>query len=169
MLLQRHSRQRPHDDRPPALLRPWRVSTEALLMAFLALQFLIPARLVLGGLGAVGRPSVAVGILLVFLWFVSLIRARELPAGRQPVRWIIGGFVLLQLFGYVVAFDRGLPAVEASAADRWLIFVIAMAGIALATADGVATRRQLDRLLLMLVAMAAAMSFIGALQFFEIV
>ena len=90
----------------PALLRAWRPTTLLLLIIFLGLQFLIPARLVIGGLGAVGRPSVAIGILLAFLWFVSLIRARQLPQGRQPIRWVIGGYVLLQLFGYATGFDR---------------------------------------------------------------
>jgi hypothetical protein len=161
--------QRAREDQRPILLRARRLSTLLLLVIFLALQFMIPARLVIGGLGAVGRPSVAVGILLAFLWFVSLVRARQLPQGRQPVRWVIGGFVLLQLFGYATGYDRGLPAVEASSADRWLIFIIAMAGVSLATADGVATRRQLDRLLLTLVGLAAVMSFIGALQFLEII
>lgn len=153
----------------PVLLRRRRISTLSVLLVFLALQFLIPARLVIGGLGAVGRPSVAVGILLAFLWFVSLIRARQLPAGRQPVRWVIGGFVLLQLVGYVVGFDRGLSVIEASGADRWMIFIVAMAGVALATADGIASRAELDRLLLTLVGLAAVMAFIGALQFFQIV
>jgi O-antigen ligase len=153
----------------PVLLRRRRISTPSVLMAFLALQFLIPARLVIGGLGAVGRPSVAVGILLAFLWLVSFIRSRELPQGRQPIRWVVGGFVLLQLFGYIIGFERGLSAIEASSADRWVIFVIAMAGVALATADGIASRVELDRLLLMLVGLAAVMSIIGALQFLGIV
>jgi hypothetical protein len=152
----------------PVLLRKRRLHTVTLLLVFLGLQFLIPARLVIGGLGAVGRPSVAVGILLAFLWFVSLIRNRELPPGRQPIRWVIGGYVAVQLLGYAVAFDRGLPAVEASSADRWMIFTIAMAGVALATCDGLASRAQVDRLLMALVGFTAAMAAIGALQFLEI-
>ncbi|WP_165368013.1 O-antigen ligase family protein [Phytoactinopolyspora endophytica] len=153
----------------PLVFRRRELTALALLGVFLALQFLIPARLVIGGMGAVGRPAVAVGLLLLFLWLLALLTRRGLPGGFQPVRWIIGGFVALQFFFYAVGFDRGLPAIEASQADRWMIFVGSMAGIALATADGIATRRQLNRLLILLVYLGAVMGIIGALQFTEII
>lgn len=153
----------------PVLLRPWRPTVFALLVCFLVLQFLIPARLVIAGMGAIGRPAVAVGVLLLFLWVLAFLTRDGLPGGFQPVRWLIGGFVALQLFGYVIGHDRGLPAIEASSADRWLIFVFAMAGLALATADGIATRRNLDRILMVLVGLAAVMAVIGALQFVGLV
>ena len=107
---------------------------------FLTLQFLIPARLVISGMGAAGRPSVAVGLLLAFMWILSALRPHELPRGRQPVRWLVALFVATQLLGYVVGFDRVPSEVEASSADRWLIFVVSMAGLTLAVADGIRTR-----------------------------
>ncbi|NED99603.1 O-antigen ligase family protein [Phytoactinopolyspora halotolerans] len=140
-----------------------------LLVIFLALQFLIPARLVIGGMGAIGRPSVAIGLLLFFLWTLAFLTRRGLPDGAQPVRWIIGGYVAFQLFGYAVGIDRGLPEIEASSADRWIIFTFAMAGVALATADGMRTRHELDRLLRALVGFAAVMGVIGGLQFTQVV
>lgn len=151
------------------LLRRHRISALALLITFLALQFLIPARLVIGGLGAVGRPSVAVGILLAFLWCVSMRRPHRLPAGRQPVRWLLGGYLAVQLVGYAVGYDRLLPQIEANSADRWLILNVAMVGVALAVADGLVTRRQLDTLLRTLVGLSAVMATVGILQFFRIV
>ncbi len=153
----------------PVLVRGRMITTLGLLVIFLLLQFLLPARLVIGGMGAIGRPSVAVGLLLVFLWFVSAIRPHHLPSGAQPVRWIVGLFLALQLFGYVVGFDR-LPSPEqASAANRWLIFVFAISGVTLAVVDGLRTRDEVDRLLRVLVGCACAMSVVGALQFFRIV
>lgn len=174
------------DDWQPALLRvptavrsegvrlwQWlggrRLTVLVLLGVFLALQFLIPARLVIRGMGAVGRPSVAVGILLGFLWLVSAIRPHRLPGGRQPVRWAVGIFVAVQLTGYVVGFDRLPTHGQASGADRWLIFVVAFAGVTLSVADGMRTRRDLDRLLRILVGFASLMSVVGVLQFFRIV
>ncbi|NED95088.1 O-antigen ligase domain-containing protein [Phytoactinopolyspora alkaliphila] len=153
----------------PLLIRRWQFSAAGLLIAYLLLQFLIPARLVIGGMGAVGRPSVAVGLMLLFLWGLAFMTSRGLPSGVQPVRWIVGWFIALQLFGYAVGFDRGLPHVESSSANRWLIFTFAMAGIALATADGISSRRQLDRLLMILVGLAGLMGLIGALQFTGII
>lgn len=156
---------RPQPDHRPFLLRPWSITTAGVLVLFLALQFLIPARLVIGGMGAAGRPSVAVGILLAFLWVVSAIRRRQLPHGRQPIRWAVGLFVAVQVIGNVVGYDR-LPTLgQASAAARWLLVVAAIAGVTLAVAEGVRTRRELDRVLGALVLFAAAMSVVGILQF----
>jgi hypothetical protein len=92
-----------------------------------------------------------------------------LPAARQPIRWIVAMFVALQLFGYAVGFDRLPSTAEATAADRWLIFVASIAGVTLAVADGLRTRDQLDRLLRMLVVLSAVMSVVGILQFFRLI
>lgn len=156
-------------DWQPVILRRRRPDTSVLLIVFLAAQFLIPARMVIGGMGAVGRPSVAIGLLMAFLWIMSVFRNGQLPPGTQPVRWVVAIWVAIELVGYAVGYGRGLPAVEASAADRWIIFVLAMAGIALATADGIVTRRQLDLVLKALVGFTATMAAIGALQFLGIV
>ncbi len=145
-----------------------KVTTLGLLVVFLTLQFLIPARLVISGMGAAGRPSVAIGILLAFLWTLSAVRPHQLPGGRQPIRWVVGLYVATQLLGYVIGFDRLPSPLEASAADRWLIFIVAMAGLSLAVADGVRTRADLDRLLRLLVALGATMSIVGILQFFRV-
>lgn len=153
----------------PVLIRGGIVTTVGLLALFLALQFLLPSRLVIGGMGAIGRPSVSVGVLLAFLWLVSAIRPHRLPAGRQPIRWAVGIFFAVQLVGYVVGFDRLPPASEANAANRWLILVVSLCGVILAVADGMRTREQLDRVLRLLVFFTCCMSVVGILQFFGIV
>lgn len=153
----------------PLLLRRRQLTVLALLVAFLALQFLIPSRLVISGMGAAGRPSVAVGVLLAFLWVVCAIRPHQLPLGMAPIRLLLGGFVLLQLFGYAVGVDRGPTPDELSSATMWLIFIVAMTGVALAASDGLRDRRELDMLLRALIFVAAAMAAVGALQFTGIV
>jgi len=145
------------------------ITTLGLLAIFLALQFLIPARLVIGGMGAAGRPSVAVGVLLLFLWMVSAFRPHHLPTGHQPIRWAIGIFVAAQLIGAVVGFDRLATPSQASGAERWLITVMAATGVTLAVTDGIRTRDELDRLLRLLVIFASLMSIVGILQFAGIV
>lgn len=152
----------------PVLLRHGLLTTANLLVVFLALQFLIPARLVISGMGAAGRPSVAVGVLLAFLWLVSALRGR-LPRRRQPVRWAVGIFLLVQVVGNVVGFDRLATPDQASAADRWLIVTVGLVGVVLAVADGIRSRAELDRVLRMLLAFASVMSLVGVLQFFGIV
>lgn len=154
---------------PLVLVRTQAVTMVGLLVLFLCLQFLIPARLVIGGMGAAGRPSVAVGILLAFLWLVSAARQRHLPRGRQPIRWVIGLFVVVQVIGYVVGFDRLPSPAQASAGTRWLLVVTAIAGVTLSVADGLRSRAELDRVLKALIALATVMSCVGVLQFLGII
>lgn len=149
----------------PLLVQRWSLTAVGLLALFLALQFLIPARLVIGGLGAVGRPSVAVGILLAFLWMIQALRPHQLPAGRQPIRWVARIFVGMQLLGYAVGYDRLPSAGQASSADRWIIFTVAIAGVILFVADGIRTRDELDRVLRLTVFFACLMGLVGMLQF----
>lgn len=163
------SLRRARDEWAPVLVHGWTLTVVGLLAVFLALQFLIPARLVIAGLGAVGRPSVAVGIMLAFLWAVSAIRRHELPGGRQPVRWIVGIFLGVQLLGHAVGFDRLPSPAQASSAERWLIFSIAIAGVILFVADGIRTRDELDRLLRLVLFFASIMSLVGLLQFAQII
>ena len=153
----------------PVLVRGRHLTTFGLLVCFLLFQFLIPARLVISGMGAPGRPSAAIGVGLAFLWVLSAVRSHQLPAGRQPIRWVVGLFVATQLLGYAIGFDRLPSPIEASAANRWLLFVISIAGVILAVADGIRTREELDKLLKALVALASVMAFVGILQFARIV
>lgn len=156
-------------EQAPGLLNPAVISTLGLLVIFLILQFVLPARLVIGGMGAAGRPSVAVGVLLAFLWVLSAVRPHRLPGGRQPIRWAVGLFFGVQLLGYAVGFDRLASPGQASAGTRWLIVMVAMAGVILAVADGIRTKDRLDALLRTLVFLGAVMSVVGILQFFGIV
>lgn len=137
-----------------------------ILTAFLALQFLIPARLVIGGLGAAGRPSAVIGFGLGLAWLASWFLMRGQRSGRQPVRWIIGGFFLVALLAYATGHDRGLPPVEARGSDRWLIAMVAACGLALAVADGLRDRAALDSVLRRLTHLSGVMAAVGVVQAF---
>lgn len=150
-------------DRQPLILR--RQDAFALLMApMLVLIFAVPARLVLAPLGAAGRPAVLYATGLALVWLLAIPRASD-RTGRQPVRWLIGVYFAVQLITYAAGFDRGLPALEARSADRWLLMSAAVAGLALFVADGVPDRSALDRLLRRALAGGAIMATIGSLQF----
>lgn len=146
----------------PVLLRPFGIAW--LIVLFLALLFLIPARLVISGLGAAGHPSVAVALLLGLLWLAAFLSADGLPVGRQPVRWFVGIFLASGLISYAAGYARGLAPVEARAADRWLIATVAMCGLVLAVCDGLTDRASVDRVLRRLTQFAAAMSVVGLIQ-----
>ena len=150
-------------ERRPVLLRPQ--DAFALLMApMLVLIFALPARMVLAPLGAAGRPAILYATGLALVWLLAVPRAGK-GISRQPVRWLIGIYLAVQLVTYAAGFDRGLPALEARSADRWLLMSAAVAGLALFVADGVPDRVGLDRLLRRVLAGGAVMATIGSLQF----
>ncbi len=131
----------------------------------IALLFLLPPRLVVGGLGAAGRPALVLGAGMLVWWLASRMIPGLMIYGRQPVRWLLGGFLVVHLLSYVAGLDRGLDGVEMRSADRSLITVLALCGFTLIVADGVPSRESLDRLLRWLLWGAAFMAVAGELQF----
>jgi hypothetical protein len=135
-----------------------------LVTGFIALQFLIPARLVIGGLGAAGRPSVVLALGLTVIWVASWFSSNAIPVGFQPVRWLVTAFFVTSVLAYAVGYTRGLSQAEANSTDRQLILVIAMCGLALAIADGVPDRRTLDAVLRRFTYFCGVMSAVGDIQ-----
>lgn len=146
----------------PVLARP--VDLLLVVTVFLALQFLIPARLVIGGLGAAGRPSVVLGLGLLLVWVAACLSIKGHFIDRQPVRWIIAAYLLTGLLSYGAGYARGLPPIESRAADRWVILAMATCGLALAIADGVPNRAVLDTMLRRLTHLTGAMAAVGILH-----
>ena len=103
---------------------------------------------------------------MLVLWVLTLIVRRGLPSGPQPIRWLVLGYLIIQVVGYAVGHDRGLPSIEANSADRWMISTCAMAGLVLCFADGLRTRPQLHLLLTILLGLASFAAMVGILQFF---
>ncbi len=135
-----------------------------LVTLFLALQFLIPARLVIGNLGAAGRPSLVLALGIGILWLSGFFQRGNLQRGGQPIRWVVGIYVLVQLLSYIAGLDRGLPGIEARSADRWMIVTFALGGLAVAIADGVTDRRRLETLIGRIVGFTSVMAVVGVLQ-----
>lgn len=139
----------------------------SLLSAYVALLVLIPSRYVLGPLGAVGTPATLVGLVAAGWWLTS----RLLPTiarsagGRQPVRTAVFIFAWFTILTYGFAFMRTLSGLERRSADRAVIALVALCGITLLVADGIATREQLERLLKRVVIAAVVLACFGILQF----
>jgi hypothetical protein len=137
----------------------------ALLGLTALLAMLVPANLVLPGLASVGRPVMVFGILLAAGWAVAKLHPRLAVRGPQPLRWATAAYLAALLLSYGAGFLRGLPPLEASAADRSMLAALAFVGIALVCADGVPNRTRLDDLLRFMVALGAIMATIGHVQF----
>lgn len=139
----------------------------AFLSIYAALLLLVPARLVLPGLGGVGTPANVLGFALLLWWLAgTFVPAFGTARGWSPVRlglFVYAGAILLS---YSLAPSRLLSDLETSGADRELIGLLAMLGVALIAVDGIETSKGVDRLISRLVSLGAVVAGIGMLQFF---
>ena len=136
------------------------------LTVFIILLFAIPSGLVIGPLGGAGRPSMLVGMTAAWWWFhARLLPSGGVATGLQPVRWAMYAFVGAVAASYVAAAVRPVEGAEALAVDRNILYAIALFGILVLAADGIATRERLDTFLRRLVAAGAVLAVVGILQF----
>jgi O-antigen ligase len=143
------------------------VDTVAVLSVFALVLTLLPARYVLGALGAAGTPAGVMAVLCLLWYLFAILTPRTTPLrGRQPLRPVILLFCGAILASYAVTMTRSLPTLELNAADRGLIFLAGWAGIALLAADGIGSLERLDVLRGRLVAGGAFMAVLGMTQFF---
>lgn len=161
-------------DLDPSLVERWTYTTRrrrhlldggALLALTAASGMLISSPQVLPGLQGLGRPVTVMGLMVTAGWALSKLHPRLVIRGPQPLRWAAAVFLSAMLFSYASGFIRGLPAIEARAADRTMLLYIVYIGIALFCADGLANRTRLDELLRILVAFGTAMALIGHINF----
>jgi O-antigen ligase len=154
---------------------PWRWARDSLREAdavtlvtlWLILLFGLPERMVLPPLGAAGAPQAILGLVMLGLWIASHVVPTLMPArGVQPIRQAFVVFLWTNLFLYVLAVMRGLPGVQQRAADRYLLMLLGMAGVALVIADGVRTRERLDTLLQRLCLAGMGLALIGLIEQF---
>lgn len=138
-----------------------------ILTIFLVAVLLIPSRMVVGPLGAIGTPARLLGLAAMVWWLASrLNRSIGGDHGQQPLRAAVLAFTWWMLLSYGFAQLRDLQPLEAGGADRRAIVTVAMAGIALLAMDGIPNRERLELLLRRLVALGGVVAIIGLLQFF---
>lgn len=138
-----------------------------LLTLLLGCLLLLTASLVIGPLGGVGTPAIIVGLLALAWWLAAkALPSLGLATGRQPARWIVLGYAWYLILGYAVAHTRSLTDLEVSGADRSVIILAAMCGVALLAADGIDSRERLDTLLRRLVWLTTVFASFGVIQFF---
>lgn len=152
---------------PPPARASWQADAVTVLTWFAVLLVVLPARLVVPGLGGAGRPAVIVGVLAAGWWMVG--RLLPSPGGRSRrgniARQVLWLYLVAFAVAYALGYARGLPGDEASATDRALIVTVAMAGVALLALDGIMDRKRLDVLLQRLTVAGAIMAAVGIFQF----
>jgi len=139
------------------------------LILLVVVTFGIPSMLVVRPLGGSATPAALLGMTLFLWWAASRLLGPSMEDPHVAMRPLHLGFAFFAatvvLSNWAGNFWARTP-LEMRSSDRALLLVVAWTGIALATADGIATRRSLDRVLRALVIGAAAMASVGMLQFF---
>ena len=136
-----------------------------MLSLFVALLFVLPARLVVGPLGGAGRPAVLIGIGAGAWWALNRMLPRDKPFARNAIRQVLYVYLVVFTVTYLLGYARILPFDEARAADRAFIVTFGLIGAALLALDGIESRDRLDTLLKRLTVFGAFMAAVGILEF----
>lgn len=144
---------------------PSYLDAKSVLTLFLVLC-VVPTSLTFTAIGAVGRPVILVSMAMLAWWLGHHLQR---PVGGQtmvqPIRWLLGGFVVAVLAAYIGAMFRGLPATEVSPADTGLLRVAAWCGLFLVAHDGLRTWDALVTMLRRVVVAGTLMALLGLAQF----
>src|SRR5262249_44386066 len=140
------------------------IDAAALLTLMILLLAVIPARLIVPGMTDLGRPGLLVGFLLFCWWMLAQFSSNLRMPGPQPIRWAVFVFVISVLISYAIGFLRGLTSMEASAADRAMLYYCVFIGVILTAADGVNNWTRLRRVLRALVAGAGIVAAIALVE-----
>lgn len=143
--------------------------TALTIVVLLTLMALIPASLALPELGSMGAPTTLVALAAGGLWFVTWISSRSRVVseldGNPPIPILLAVWAASTTASYAVAALRAKDGLEASAADRGMVVMLASLGISLLIADTVPTRERLDSIIRVAVLAGTFIAAIGIIQF----
>lgn len=152
---------------PEQMLIPVRRADGAtLVILFVILQLIIPARLVISKLPLSLSPANVIALLIGLCWlctqFTNTLGAAK---GRSVVRTMLFLYICSVLATYGVATYGYLPPDEVNFADHALVLAVASVGLALGICDGVRGHDRLDLVLKTVAAIGGVVAVIGFLQF----
>ena len=135
--------------------------TPLLLRSVVVAIFVIPANMIVGPLGAAGYVAMVLAITVFALWVVSAIMGLHNPIPiRHPARIGLGALWLATVISYVAMGSGPAGPIERAAADRQLLILLGITGVAMVTAE--TTRTEAGRLSLV-------RTLVGGLTFCSVV
>lgn len=147
--------------------RPQRWDVTSVLTVYVVLLLAVPSRLSFAPLGGGGTPAVVVACGLLIWWLAAgVLSSSPRVLSAVPLRLALWALTVGLLLSYVVATTRVIESAEQRSADRGLIGVAALLGVALVAADGISDRQRLTVLLRRLVLGTACIAAIGIVQYF---
>ncbi len=144
----------------------WRRDGATLITIVLLFSMIVPSRFVYPPLGGVGRPDVLIGFGLLLWWLLSLLVPRLTPRGRNPLRWILALWLVVDLLSLVSAYQRPLSTLERSGTERVMIGVLSSIGIVLICSEAIRSRDRVETLLKRLTYLGGFLAAVGSLQFY---
>ena len=123
----------------PAIGARREIDAVTMLTVYLILLLAIPSGVTITALGALGRPSLIWGLVLMAWWAVYRLQVPASVAQPvfQPVRFAFVAFVVLVLVSYAAAMLRGQPDDQVSPAFTALVRILSWAGVLLVAVDGI--------------------------------
>lgn len=138
-----------------------------MLTVYLVLLLAIPSGVVVTSLGALGRPSLIWGLVLLGWWTVARLQKRTSDPRlvAQPVRFAFVALLVIILVSYAVAMLRGQPDDQVSPAFTALVRILSWAGVLLIAVDGVRTMPELATMARRIGIGAGLLAVLGLVQF----
>ena len=128
--------------------------------------FAIPANMVFAPLGAVGYVSMVLAIVLFALWLLSALMGLHDPIPfRHPGRLGLGALWLATVIAYVAMGPGPADSIGRASADRWLLIMLGVTGVAMVTAESTRTESRRLSLVRTLVGGMTLCSVIAIYQF----
>jgi O-antigen ligase len=137
-----------------------------LVSIFIALQLIIPARLVISKLPLSLSPASVVALLVGLCWLCThFTNTLGVAKGLNAVRTMVFVYLCSVLATYGFATYGYLSPDELGLADHSLVLALAAVGMTLGVCDGVRGRDRLDFLLKTVATAGAVVAVVGILQF----
>jgi len=141
-------------------------SAVLILQVFVILLFVVPSNTTIATIGAVGFPAGLVGMLAAGLYLAwTLCGFHRSSDHRYPTKVVLITLWLTSLASYVSSQFRERSVLEVSGADRWLLMLISITGVALLAAEGLRDREALMRVLRTTVWAGSFCALVAVLQF----
>lgn len=141
-----------------------------IVQVFVVALFLVPSNYVVRAVGAIGYPAGLVGMFAMVAWIVAVILGLHDPRRtRHPIRGVLAMFWIVTLASYVLANRSLLSATQLLGADRWLMQIAEMTGIALVAAECLNSLDDMRRLLRVVSWASAFCGVVALLQWRSIV
>jgi len=138
----------------------------SVLAVFVALLLLVPAALTLAAGGGLATPATLCGLVAAMLWFAGRMSgASSTEPVSLGVRLALLGFGTVVLVSYAGAVLEARVPVEARGADRGVVVMVALVGVALLASEAIPSRERLEFVLRVAVVAAAIAAVVAILQF----